>query len=155
MYDDQIAAWMMTSLWREAEAHGAASAFFDHGLSLLLHRLSTLVDSAVASADLTSDARLADALVAIEENLGGDLRVKDLAALVNIDPRSFTRLFRRETGHAPFGYLTFRRMERAKALLGQGQMITEVATAVGYSNPAKFAAAFRRWIGCAPSQWRG
>lgn len=153
LFDDPLSAWMMTSLWREAEAHGASSAFFDHGLSLLLHRLSTLVDAGVQEAGVVGDTRLADVLAVIEENLDSDLRVRDLASLARLDARSFTRLFRRETGYAPFGYLTFRRMERAKTLLRQGASVTEVATAVGYANPAKFAAAFRRWIGCSPSRW--
>lgn len=154
LFDDPLSAWMMTSLWHEAEAHGASSAFFDHGLSLLLHRLCTLVEADAKSAGPTGDARLADVLVAIEENLDSDLRVKDLASLAGIDARGFTRLFRRETGYAPFGYLTSRRMERAKSLLHEGASVTDVATAVGYANPAKFAAAFRRWIGCNPSEWR-
>jgi len=153
LFDDPLSAWMMTSLWREAEAHGASSAFFDHGLSLLLHRLSTLVDAGGQEAGVVGDTRLADVLAVIEENLDSDLRVRDLASLARLDARSFTRLFRRETGYAPFGYLTFRRMERAKTLLRQGASVTEVATAVGYANPAKFAAAFRRWIGCSPSRW--
>ncbi len=154
LFDDPLAAWMMTSLWNDAEAHGASSAFFDHGLSLLLHRLATLVQTGARGTGMVGDARMADVFAMIEDNLDSDLRVKDLAPLVRLDSRSFTRLFRRETGYAPFGYLTFRRMERAKSLLDEGQMVTDVATAVGYSNPAKFAAAFRRWVGCAPSQWR-
>ena len=40
-----------------------------------------------------------------------------------------------------------------KAYLRDGNSVTEVATAVGYSTPANFAAAFRRWIGCTPSEW--
>lgn len=153
LFDDPLAAWMMTALWREAEAHGASSAFFDHGLSLLLHRLSSLVDTGAGNAGPVGDARLADVLVAIEESLDSDLRVRDLAALAGVDARSFTRLFRRETGYAPFGYLTARRMERAKSLLKDGASVTETAAAVGYANPAKFASAFRRWVGLSPSEW--
>lgn len=153
LFNDPLSAWMMTALWHEAEAHGASSAFFDHGLSLLLHRLSTLVQPGTNDADLPGGSRLSSALAAIEDQIDTDLRVRDLWRLCGLDPRSFTRLFRRETGHTPFAYLTLRRMERAKAYLRDGNSVTEVATAFGYSNPAKFAAAFRRWIGCNPSEW--
>ncbi|WP_420833470.1 helix-turn-helix domain-containing protein [Sphingomonas pollutisoli] len=51
-------------------------------------------------------------------------------------------------------YLTQRRMERAKPLLDDGMPVTHVALSVGYSNPSKFAAAFRPICGCSPSAWR-
>lgn len=153
LFDDPIAAWMMEALWQHAEAHGASSAFFDHGLSLLLHRLATLVETRKENVGEIGDARLSEAFLAIEGNLEADLRVRDLAALCGVDARSLTRLFRKETGYTPFGYLTFRRMERARSLLLEGASVTEVTTAVGYTNPAKFAAAFRRWTGYSPSEW--
>lgn len=54
----------------------------------------------------------------------------------------------------PYAYLTWRRMEAAKQMLQAGQPVTGIALAVGYANPGKFAAAFRRVVGQAPSAWR-
>ena len=79
----------------------------------------------------------------------------DIAGELDRDVRSLTRAFRAATGYAPYEYLTFRRMERAKELLGTAETVMEIALQVGYSNPAKFAAAFRRFCGCSPSEWRG
>lgn len=154
LFEDSLTAWIVTALWRDAEAHGASSAFFDHGLSLLLHRLAFLADSAILSPPAgTVRDHIASILGIIEERLDEDLRVEEMAQISGVDARSFTRAFKKETGHTPFSYLTQRRMARARGLLQQGLSVTEVATAVGYANPAKFSAAFRRWVGCVPSQW--
>ena len=42
----------------------------------------------------------------------------------------------------------------AADLLGQGQTINDVAGLLGYSNGSHFAAAFRRYNGANPSEWR-
>jgi AraC family transcriptional regulator len=44
-------------------------------------------------------------------------------------------------------------MEIAKDLLLKGYSVTETSMIVGYSNPSKFSAAFRRLNGCAPKIW--
>ncbi len=48
-----------------------------------------------------------------------------------------------------------RRHMEACALLGEGQTAVEdIAARLGYSDPANFTRAFRRWAGCTPSQYR-
>jgi AraC-like DNA-binding protein len=48
-----------------------------------------------------------------------------------------------------------RRHMEACAMLGEGQMAVEdIAARLGYSDPANFTRAFRRWAGCTPSQYR-
>jgi AraC-like DNA-binding protein len=49
------------------------------------------------------------------------------------------------------------RMRRARAeqqLRETGQSIARIASSVGYSDPAVFSRAFKRWTGLAPSQYR-
>ncbi len=47
------------------------------------------------------------------------------------------------------------RCERALTLLaGRSITIDEVAAQLGYSDAANFNRAFRRWVGCSPSDWR-
>ena len=157
LYHDELITSVMIALMRDAEAHGAASAFFEHGLSLILHRLVARTDEAAARPVAPAALRkpqLSDTIELIETRLADDLRVKEMAATLGIDPRTFTRRFRQRTGYSPYQYLTLRRMERAKHLLQSEGSVTDTALAVGYANPAKFSAAFRRWVGVSPSQWR-
>lgn len=163
LMDDELISTVMLALLQEAEAHGTASAFFDHGLSLVLHRIAAKAKSAslVTHASIMQTPamhirqhRLEPVLELINQRLDEDLRVAELARAVDIDTRTFTRLFKRQTGYTPFQYLTAQRMSRAKVLLQSNVSVTETAASVGYANPAKFAAAFRRWVGCAPVEWK-
>ncbi len=161
LMDDELISTVMLALLQEAEAHGTASAFFDHGLSLVLHRIAAKAKSAppatsrpTTQTSVTQHHRLDPVLELINQRLDEDLRVAELAREVDIDTRTFTRLFKRQTGYTPFQYLTVQRMSRAKVLLQSNVSVTETAASVGYANPAKFAAAFRRWVGCAPVEWK-
>ncbi|WP_197077610.1 helix-turn-helix domain-containing protein [Hyphomicrobium sp. 99] len=98
--------------------------------------------------------RLARAFEFIESRLDSDVRMSEIASELVQDIRTVTRAFRASTRLAPFEYLTVRRMERAKQLLLTRLEITAIAAEVGYSNPSKFAAAFRRVCGCSPTDWR-
>jgi AraC family transcriptional regulator len=155
LHEDPLLSAVATALWRDAEAHGSSSLFFDHGLALIVRRFCELRGKPPASAigGKLNPRQLADVLAAIHDRLGEDVGVAELARVVGQDVRSFTRAFKRTTGYTPFAYLTARRMDRAKALLRTGASMIEVAAAVGYANPSKCAAAFRRWIDCSPTQW--
>lgn len=152
---DPMIASVMMALRHAAEIHGASTAFFDHGLALVLSRLATLngrctVPQAVRP---LAQSQLKRVLDLIEEHLAEDLSVDQMAAVVGQNRSSFSRAFAQSTGFAPFAWLTRRRMERAKEMLADGLPVTAVALAVGYANPGKFAAAFRRLCGVSPSRW--
>lgn len=153
---DPLVVAVMTALWRDAELHGLSSLFFDQGLDLILRHLSEL-DTAKPSARQVrplSKHQLARAIDLIESRLQSDLRVEELAAALHLDVRSLTRAFRSATGLAPYAYFTRARMELAQRLLMQGLPVVDVALSTGYANPSKFAAAFRKVVGCSPSDWR-
>ncbi|MEH2180227.1 AraC family transcriptional regulator [Nostoc sp.] len=82
-----------------------------------------------------------------------------LAQQVGVSDRTLRRGFKELFGTTVFGYLTDKRMEKAEQWLrgntynGQCQYtVAEVANLVGYSNPAHFAATFKRKFGITPSQ---
>lgn len=152
---DALLASVMTALLREAEVHGASSAFFEHGIALIVKRLLELPsppERRVASA--LTPARFARVTARIESGLAGDLSVTDLAVEAGLEVSGFSRAFRATTGMTPYAYITQRRMERAKQLLATRQSVAGIALVSGYANPAKFAAAFRKVMGLSPSQWR-
>ncbi|PSN12605.1 AraC family transcriptional regulator [filamentous cyanobacterium CCT1] len=76
-----------------------------------------------------------------------------LAQQVGMSDRTLQKGFKAVFGVTPFAYLTQQRMQQAEQLLRQpNSTVAEVATTVGYANPAQFAAAFKRQFGISPSE---
>jgi AraC-like DNA-binding protein len=75
---------------------------------------------------------------------------------VGLSERYLTQCFRLETGLTPIKYLNRYRIRQARILLAQGEMnVTEVALAVGFTDPSYFARVFRDEIGISPRAYQG
>ena len=67
----------------------------------------------------------------------------------------FSRLFRDETGQAPYQYLLRVRLAKATELLRGGHhSVTEAALASGFSDLSRFASMFKKHTGKSPSEVR-
>jgi len=97
-----------------------------------------------------------DAVRIIDEEYAGRVNLDDIAKRVVTSRRQLQRAFA-EAGETSFrSYLQRVRMERAAELLREGSSpVNQVASAVGYRQPAQFAKAFRRHHGAPPSSFRG
>jgi transcriptional regulator GlxA family with amidase domain len=97
-----------------------------------------------------------EAVAIIDAEYHEKLALDDLARRVATSRRQLQRAFA-EAGETSFrSYLQKVRMERAAELLrGGGARVNQVASAVGYRQPAQFAKAFRRHHGAPPSTFRG
>ena len=67
--------------------------------------------------------------------------------------RTFTRLFRTQTGASFAAWRQQVCLLAAIERLSMGQPVTRVALDLGYASPSAFAAAFRQVLGTAPSQY--
>jgi AraC family transcriptional regulator of adaptative response / methylphosphotriester-DNA alkyltransferase methyltransferase len=95
----------------------------------------------------------ASAIVALEYPARLELAV--VARRLATSPRQLQRAFTEAGGTTFRTYLRAVRMEQAEDLLRDGCLrVREVAGAVGYSQPAQFAKAFRRHHGRPPSALR-
>jgi len=97
-----------------------------------------------------------DAAHIIDAEYAGRVNLDDVAHRVVTSRRQLQRAFA-EAGETSFrSYLQRVRMERAAELLREGSSpVNQVASAVGYRQPAQFAKAFRRHHGAPPSSFRG
>lgn len=79
----------------------------------------------------------------------------ELARLVCLNEVKLKTGFRALFGSSVYAYLRTKRLETARDLLLHHRLsVTEAAVRVGYSNASKFAAAFRKQFGIAPSAVR-
>ncbi len=83
------------------------------------------------------------------------LDVADLARAALMSTAHFSRQFRAAYGETPYAYLMTRRIERAKALLRNGDLsVTEVCLAVGCTSLGSFSARFTQLVGRTPTAYR-
>jgi AraC-like DNA-binding protein len=76
-----------------------------------------------------------------------------LAARACMSRRTFTRLFREQTGMSLAEWRQHVRLLEAMARLSRGQPVTTTAYDVGYESPSAFTAAFQRAFGVPPSRY--
>jgi AraC family transcriptional regulator len=90
----------------------------------------------------------------VEEHLAENMLLSQLAEVARLSPFHFSRAFKQSFGSPPLRYVTSRRIERAKMLLGADTSITQVGLAVGFGETSSFTTAFRRHTGVTPTAFR-
>lgn len=99
--------------------------------------------------------RLSRVLEYIEANLEGDLSLDRMAKTACLSRYHFARAFRQAVGESPHRYVSAKRLERAKALLIDGDRpLVDIALALSFSSQANFTRAFKQATGLAPGQFR-
>ncbi len=91
----------------------------------------------------------------VEENLSGQLQLRDIARAVFVSPCHLSRTFKYLTGQSIVDYIQEQRLVKASELLATTDFsITEVAGRVGFNDAAYFATCFKNKIGTTPMQYR-
>jgi AraC-like DNA-binding protein len=91
----------------------------------------------------------------IDRDYAQPLDVEALARGAHMSAGHLSRQFRLAYGESPYAYLMTRRIERAMALLGRGDLsVTEVCFAVGCSSLGSFSSRFTELVGMPPSTYR-
>ena len=94
------------------------------------------------------------ALQYLERYYAKDIRVTAMAALCNVHPQYFGRLFKQHTGQSFTTYLTALRMQHAARRLQNGDAVADTAAACGYVDVPYFSRVFRREFGVSPAQYK-
>ncbi len=101
------------------------------------------------------DERLRALWTGVEQRIADDWTVAALAHEAHVSEEHFRRLCWKELGRSPIAHLTSLRVQAAQTMLGATNDKQEfIAKAVGYKSPIAFSRAFKRWIGCHPSEYR-
>lgn len=127
------------------------------GLELLavLSDELTLASQALSPLGRQDIERLERARRVLKDRMDSPPSLPELARAVGLNEFKLKAGFRAHFGTSVFGLLRTHRMDQARRLLLQRELsVTEVAVRVGYANPSKFAAAFRKHFGFPPSASR-
>ena len=100
-------------------------------------------------------AVIARAAAFLDERLGADLTVDEVAAHVGLSTSYFTKQFRTHTGYSPHEYLTLQRVHRAKELLISTRLtVKQIAYETGYRSEDNFIRSFKKKVGVSPGTYR-
>ena len=96
--------------------------------------------------------KLLDAITFIENNYSRPIKNQDIAKAAETDTRSLGRLFYKHLQTSPHQYLLQYRVEMAGRNLRNGKTVAETAIACGFQSENTFREAFKRLVGCPPSE---
>jgi AraC-like DNA-binding protein len=108
---------------------------------------------------IAQPAKVDEKLVALWEevatNLSHDWQLGSLAARFHSSREHLRRACLKHFGRSPMQQLTYMRMQLARNLLEEtNDKLDAIAAAVGYESGLVLARAFRRWVGCSPTEYR-
>jgi AraC family transcriptional regulator len=99
--------------------------------------------------------QLMQVLEYIDAHLDRDIKLVDLAALLDMSQFHFSHVFKQSMGIPPYQYLLQQRIERAKLLLKQTERsIVEIALDCGFSSHSHLSKQFRQFTGMTPTAYR-
>lgn len=127
----------------------------------ILHVLSTTKDyqyisnAPVLGQNEKETDRMSKVLEYVIQNFSGNIRVKDVANLVNMAENSFSRYFAQRTRKTFTSFVNEIRLNHASKLLMEGRIsIAEICFECGFNNLSNFNRQFRNTYGVNPLGYR-
>ncbi|TPG34316.1 helix-turn-helix domain-containing protein [Mycolicibacterium hodleri] len=151
---------MISALESETNVGDTASTLYADGLILqiaaLLLRESGRNGSPRKRGHLVGDGRaVREAAARLEDEITINVELAELAERAGMSAGHFAREFKRVHGAPVHQWLTLRRVQRARTLLGDLRYsVTEVAYACGFASPQHLATVFKQHTSMTPSQYR-
>ncbi len=89
------------------------------------------------------------------DNLINQIKINDVAALVNMTPSAFSHFFKKRTQRSFSDYLSDLRIGNAARLLIESEKtVSEICFESGFNNISNFNRAFKEKKGCTPTEFR-
>jgi AraC-like DNA-binding protein len=120
-----------------------------------MDNMGRVTSRSAAAQQLRDLAQLRRVRDRIDREYAQPLDVEALARGAHMSAGHLSREFKLAYGESPYSYLMTRRIERAMALLRQGELtVTEVCFTVGCSSLGTFSTRFTELVGVPPSTYR-
>lgn len=157
LHRDATVSALLHALRSAAEADLLSDALLRSGALAVVRRLVQLAQRQQrlpsAARPLTTD-QLHALMRYVDSSRDTRPSVPAMAGVLGMEETRFRRAMHAATGMSPHAFLVDRLMQWAQLELKRGRSVMDVAQSAGYANASKFAAAFRRVIGEAPSAQR-
>jgi YesN/AraC family two-component response regulator len=92
----------------------------------------------------------------IQNNIDRDIRLAEMAKVMDMNSSYFCRIFQQEIGVSPHQFILQLRIEKAKQMLKQNAeaSILDIALSCGFSSQSILNRHFRKFVGTTPTQYR-
>jgi AraC-like DNA-binding protein len=158
--DDPLLAHIELVLQAARTAEDAAGRLYAEALAdalavHFLHRYAACQPAVREGTDGLPPAMLRRTLAYIQAHLAEALPLAALAAVVQVSPNHFARLFKQATGQTPHHYVLACRVARAKQLLAETDLpLSAIGFQVGWTDQSYFTALFRQHVAMTPKAYR-
>ena len=146
----EILACMEKMLREHAQEYGTIANFY-----ILLQTMKNCVKEQQKQKEQPQQDYVKKIRRYIEYRYAEDVKVSELAEHCGLNRSYMTKCFTEEMGISPKEYLMQYRMQKAKELLKKAELpVSNVAYAIGYSDPLAFSKMFRKREGMSPLEYR-
>ena len=111
-----------------------------------------MIDAANEPQDRSHDV-IAGVVSEMEANPERRISMDALVERLNLSPTGVLNAFKSATGLSPHAFQLKCSVDRAKELLGKGEIVESVAAKLGFASRQHFSATFKRFAGMSPSAW--
>ncbi len=150
------ASGLASALFQAVEAYGR------EGYEGVVSALGDLIAAYIYAADGKGFSPVVESVMAaIEKNVGNSsFSLEDYMRTLPLNYDYVRKLFAKETGATPHGYLMARRIARVKQIMDSGvsnrysnYSVSQIAEAGGFSDPLYFSRVFKKYCGVSPSEY--
>lgn len=158
--EDDFVQRLGSTLRTEAESGGLGSPLMVDSLktSLAVHLLRHYCATQPRLSSISGGLSVANwnqVKAYIDAHLHQNLKLVELAAIAQISPTYFARLFKQSEGITPHQYILKRRSDRAQSLLRHSELsLADIAVRVGFCDQSHLTRCFKRLVGVTPTQFR-
>lgn len=124
-------------------------------LEAIVARLLDFIQKTLSSSERKYSQYIQDAINYIQNHLSENITLKSIALYAHVNDSYLSRTFKKECGYSITEYITTLRIEKAKELLTNSNVLTyEVSEQIGISDPSYFSLLFKKHTGLTPKEYR-
>ena len=140
----------------EADRGAEVALAIARNLVLFLRRAGGQTQYSTAlSVQINATSRLRTLIAELSAEPYGNLSLPNLASRAAMSERTFSRVFKKETGVSPAAFVETSRVDRAKALLESSDWtLDRVAERAGFGDISGLHRAFQKRLGVTPGEYR-
>lgn len=156
---DPLIQQLGLALKAELETHGNRDRLYIESLVnclalQLLKKCSAVSPTFNPKSTSLSQTALRQVIDYVDEHLGQNLKLRDLAELAGMSTCYFASLFKQATGQSPHQFIVQRRLARSRQLLRSDGPIADIALQCGFSSQSHLTRLFRKQFGTTPKAYR-